>query len=212
MRASGRSRPWSTALRIMCVKGSARRSITVRSTSAPSPSVFSRTFLPVASATSRTMRAMRWNSGRTGCARIAITLSWISRVRCSRSSRPVAMLAFLTAPASSTRCVNMAWLMTSSPIRLMSRSTRSRSTLIVFWLVLAPGSALTASGAASRALGAAAFGFSTDLPPSASGAVISTKGSGGGSCAASTPGSIFSMSRWQSPSTNSNTACTAPRS
>ena len=50
------------ALRIICVNGSASRSMTVLSISVPSPSVSSRTDLPVASATSRTMRDMRWNT------------------------------------------------------------------------------------------------------------------------------------------------------
>ena len=33
---------------------------------------------------------MRWNTDFTGWARIAMTLSWISRVSCSSSSRPMA--------------------------------------------------------------------------------------------------------------------------
>ena len=63
VRCSGLSSPWSTALRIMWVSGSASSSTTVLSTSVDSPSVRRRTSLPVASATSRTMRDMRWNSG-----------------------------------------------------------------------------------------------------------------------------------------------------
>ena len=34
---------------------------------------------PVASEASRTIRDMRWKSGFTGCARIAMTPSWMSR-------------------------------------------------------------------------------------------------------------------------------------
>ncbi len=77
------------ALRIMWVSGSARRSMTVLSTSVASPSVTRRTDLPVIAATSRTSRGIRWNTDFTGWARIAMTLSWISRVSCSSSSRPI---------------------------------------------------------------------------------------------------------------------------
>ena len=131
MRASGVSRPWSIALRIMWVSGSARRSMTVLSTSVFSPSVTRRTDLPVMSATSRTIRDMRWNTDFTGCARIAITLSWISRVSCSSSSRPMMTPEAARSPPRSRCCASMAWLMTSSPTRLMRRSTRSRSTRMV---------------------------------------------------------------------------------
>ena len=78
-RVSGFSSPWSTALRTMWVSGSASRSITVLSTSVLSPRVTSLAFLPVASEASRTMRDMRWKSGFTGWARIAMTPSWMSR-------------------------------------------------------------------------------------------------------------------------------------
>ena len=74
-RTSGRSRPWSMALRIIWVMGSVSRSMTVLSTSVPSPSVTRRTCLPVMAATSRTRRGMRWNTDLTGWARMAITLS-----------------------------------------------------------------------------------------------------------------------------------------
>ena len=99
-RRSGVSRPWSMALRIMWVSGSASaRSPSCRPRCA-SPSVTRRTCLPVRSATSRTRRGMRWNTDFTGWARIAITLSWISRVSCSRSSSPIATPEARDSPAS----------------------------------------------------------------------------------------------------------------
>ena len=52
-RFSGVSSPWSMALRIICVSGSLRCSMTVLSTSVASPSVTSRTCLPVIAASSR---------------------------------------------------------------------------------------------------------------------------------------------------------------
>ncbi len=47
----------------------------VRSTSVSSPEVISWTRLPVAPSSSRISRLMRRNTARTGCARIAMTLS-----------------------------------------------------------------------------------------------------------------------------------------
>ncbi len=92
----------------MCVSGSARSSITVLSISVPSPSVFRRTSLFTAAAASRTIRPMRWNSDLTGCARIIITLSWMSRVSCRNSSRPVATGELGGTPASITDCDSIA--------------------------------------------------------------------------------------------------------
>ena len=74
-RSAAGSSPWSIALRTRCVIGSARRSTKLLSTSVISPSMTKFTSLPVASPASLTIRAMRWNSGFTGCARIAITAS-----------------------------------------------------------------------------------------------------------------------------------------
>ena len=106
--------------------------MTVLSTSVLSPSVTRRTGLPVMSATSRTMRGMRWNTDFTGCARIAMTLSWISRVSCSQLVEAhVDDGGALRARFSMTLCDSIAWLMTSSPTRSIRRSTRSRSTRIV---------------------------------------------------------------------------------
>ena len=81
------------ALRIMWTRGSDRRSMTVLSTSQPSPSVTRRTDLPTMAATSRTRRGMRWKTARTGWARMAITLSWMSWIRCSSPSSAEATLS-----------------------------------------------------------------------------------------------------------------------
>ena len=82
--------------------------MTVLSTSVASPSVTRCTDLPVASATSRMIRDIRWNTGLTGWARMAITLSWISRESCSSSSRPIATEDERTTPASEARCASIA--------------------------------------------------------------------------------------------------------
>ncbi len=160
---SGDSNPWSIALRIMWVSGSTNCSITVLSTSVDSPSVTKCADFCARSEASRTMRAMRWNSGFTGCARIAITFSWISRVRLRRSVRLVINWPPLPKPASWTHWVSTAWLITSSPTMLMSRSTSSRSTRTVaraeedrFWPPRAAAtSAAAAGGAAADACGSA---------------------------------------------------------
>ena len=77
------------ALRIMWVSGSASRSITVLSTSVASPSVRRRDVLAGhVGGFAHDRGAMRWNSDFTGWARIAITLSWISRVSCSDRRGP----------------------------------------------------------------------------------------------------------------------------
>ena len=62
-------------LRIMCVNGSERRSMTVLSTSVFSPSVIRRTSFPTAEEASRTIRDILWKRDFTGWARIIMTLS-----------------------------------------------------------------------------------------------------------------------------------------
>ena len=130
IRRSGLSRPWSTALRTMWVSGSVSRSMTVRSTSVDSPSTTSRTRLPVAASASRTSRAMRWNTAFTGWARMAITLSWMSRVSWLRSSSAWVTLSVRRQASAEMRSARMAWCTTSSPTRSTRRSTRGRSTRI----------------------------------------------------------------------------------
>ena len=65
---------------MMWVSGSLSRSMIVLSTSVVSPTISSRTFLPVLADSSRTSRGMRWNTDFTGWARIDMTLSLSSRV------------------------------------------------------------------------------------------------------------------------------------
>ena len=120
------------ALRIMWVSGSARRSITVLSTSvcfalghqahrlaghAPRPRA------PAAACAGTPISP----AGRGSPSRCPGSRASAAPARRGRSPRPMRAAS----PASSTRCVSMAWLMTSSPTRLISRSTRSRSTRIV---------------------------------------------------------------------------------
>ncbi len=194
----------------MLVIGSVSRSITVLSTSVPSPSVTSRACLPVRLAISRTRRGIRWKTAFTGWARMAVTLSWISRVSCSRPSRPTRTLEALEKPASITFWASMAWLITSSPTRSIRRSTRSRSTRIV---VGAPGGPFEppsepdpepiVRGPAPRASGSTKSGRPRSVGwASASSAWMR-------SFASPSPDSSPStavIERSQSPSTNSNTS------
>ncbi len=206
----------------MWVIGSDRRSITVLSTSVPSPSVIRRACFLVWAATSRTSRGMRWNTDFTGWARMAMTLSWISRVSCSSSSKPTAMVDDRASPASWTRWASMAWLITSSPTRLMRRSTRSRSTRMVGATAVEPafaaspgaasaagagrGGATGITGAEGAAMGAAGSAFSAVAARIS--AMTSTSGVDGSSSAAASGSGCSDgvMARSQSPSTNSKTS------
>ncbi|MND28962.1 hypothetical protein D3C80_194600 [compost metagenome] len=115
--------------------------------------------MPTMSATSRTIRDMRWKTGLTGCARIAMTESWISRVSCCSSSRPMLIDDTPLLSFSMTLCESIAWLITSSPTRLIRRSTRSRSTRIVWPAEDAAAAALFWVAAAAAAAAAAALSF-----------------------------------------------------
>ena len=92
----------------MWVSGSDSRSITVLSTSVFSPSVTRRTCLLTIAAVSRTRRGMRWNTLFTGWARMAMTLSWISRVSCSKSSSAMTAADARGRPASAMRWLSIA--------------------------------------------------------------------------------------------------------
>jgi hypothetical protein len=132
----------------MWVKGSTRRSITVLSTSVISPIVTRRTFFPVASAASRMMRCILWKTGFSGWARMAMTLSWMPDASCLIPSSPFETSLSEAIPALSTAWESIASMMTSSPMRLISRSTRSRFTRMV------------AGGAADAAASEVGAGFS----------------------------------------------------
>ena len=80
------------ALRTMCVSGSRIASISVLSSSVSWPSISKRTFLPQATARSRTMRGNLLSTLPIGCIRVFITLacnSVVSRLsRCTAPRKP----------------------------------------------------------------------------------------------------------------------------
>ncbi len=129
-RACGISMPWSMLFRTRWVSGSTMRSIRPLSSSVAAPWVMKSTFLPSLPARSRTMRGKRENTKSIGIMRIDITASCSSRVlrvswdtddsrrSCSIGSSPL------------ERCSIMAWVITSSPIRLINWSTFSTETRI----------------------------------------------------------------------------------
>ena len=195
--------------------------MTVLSTSVFSPSVMRRTSFFTAEEDSRTIRLIRWKSDFTGCARIIITLSWMSRVRRWNSSSPFIASECGERPACSRLCDSMAWLITSSPTRLTSRSIRSRSTrttdfALLAWDLPAPVSAsfaaglsIVASGKASSAIGAlSSISGSGDAVMTGRSSSSGMVGGGGGRSSSMPAGAA---PRWrvissvQSPSTNSKT-------
>ncbi len=89
-RCSGVSRPWSSALRTRCTKGSLIFSSTVLSSSVFSPVSLSSTFLPSLRERSWTMRGKRLNAKLIGSMRICITLSCSSRVLRASCESPLA--------------------------------------------------------------------------------------------------------------------------
>ena len=124
---------------------------------------------------------MRWNTDFTGWARMAMTLSWISRVSSSRSSSPTEMPDDRARPLSTTRWASMACWITSSPTTLISRSTRSRSTRMVGAALAAVTDGLAdrlAEGVAAAAAGRGAAVVAAGAAPAADGATaIDTIGS-----------------------------------
>ena len=129
-RTSGASRPWSIELRTRCTSGSAIFSIRPLSSSVPSPTVRRRTCLPRRAERSRTSRGKRRNTASTGSMRTPITASCRSRVLRSSSSRPAVRRSDSDGSNPPLTCLRMAWVMTSSPTRLISASTLSTLTRI----------------------------------------------------------------------------------
>ena len=87
---AGFSIPWSSALRTMCIKGSASSSTMVRSISVSSPLISNSAGLPIFRERSLTCRATRWNNCPMGTSRIAMEVFWISlviRASCARLRR-----------------------------------------------------------------------------------------------------------------------------
>ena len=74
------------------------------------------------------MRGKRLNTIDIGIMRIDITASCRSRVLRSRSARPAASCWYSAASTPLLFCASMAWVMTSSPTRLISWSTFSTDT------------------------------------------------------------------------------------
>ena len=158
-RSAGVSRPWSIALRTRCTSGSTIFSITPLSSSVASPEVRSCTCLPRRVARSRTMRGKRLKANSTGSMRTPSTDSCRSRVLRSSCTRPANSGSLATGSRCSQRWRSMAWVITSSPTRLIRASTLATATRIELSTpsptlptnASAVGVAASASGAAPAA-------------------------------------------------------------
>ncbi len=177
-RFSGRSTPWSTALRTRWTSGSLIASSSVLSSSVSAPAVTSRTFLPVAWAASRQTRGRRVKTLSIGCIRAFITDSCRPAVRWSMRWLVSARRASSRAPSWQS-----SWLRasTSSPTRFMSRSstitgTRSEPPSVASgawgWSVLgavAAGGGATSGGAGAGSVVAGARGAAAGAGAAAAG-------------------------------------------
>ncbi|MNN17098.1 hypothetical protein D3C81_1302680 [compost metagenome] len=156
-------------MRTRCTSGSAIFSIRPLSSSVPSPMVRRRTCLPRRLERSRTRRGKRRNTASTGNMRTPITASCRSRVLRSNRSRPANSCSACTGSSPPETCLSMAWVMTSSPTRLISASTLSTLTrmedsascaVLAAGLEVSPEAATTATGsgcgASTARLGGAA--------------------------------------------------------
>ena len=160
-RSSGISMPWSRLLRTRWVRGSAMRSIRPLSSSVLSPMVLSSICLFSFWARSRTTRGKRENTTEIGIMRIDITDSCMSRVLRSSCARPLCRRSNSIGSSTEADCASMAWVITSSPTRLISLSTLSISTRIEVSPPAARGALRRSACATSRrstAAGAAASG------------------------------------------------------
>ena len=194
-RTSGISRPWSIELRTRCTSGSAMRSIRPLSSSVPSPMVRRRTCLPRRADRSRTRRGKRRNTASTGSMRTPMTASCRSRVLRSSRSRPANRRSHWAWSSMPETCFSMAWVMTSSPTRLIRPSILSTLTRMEV-------------SAASLAAGAAAV----------AGACVPLATTAVAGCAATATASTGTalrcmgwMSSSQSSTTQANTSSTALR-
>ena len=127
------------------------------------------------------MRGKRLNTMDIGIIRIDITASCRSRVLRSRSARPESSCWFSWASTLRLFCASMAWVITSSPTRLISWSTFSTDTRRVE--ESRPWAAARASGLAAG-LGAAATGAGAATSTGA-GALAWTAGASDGAPGAS---------------------------
>ncbi|SUY72559.1 Uncharacterised protein [Comamonas terrigena] len=128
MRCSGISMPWSSELRTRWVSGSVIFSTRPLSSSVASPCNTRSNFLPILLARSRSMRGKRLKTVDMGIMRIDITHSCRSRVLRSRSARPASSCWLAAGSSVRLFCASMAWVITSSPARLISWSTLPRAT------------------------------------------------------------------------------------
>ena len=190
------------ALRTRCTSGSTIFSITPLSSSVPSPEVLRLTFLPSREAMSRTIRGKRLKAKSTGSMRTDITASCRSRVLRSSCPRPASSCSCRPGSSSAERCASMAWVMTSSPTRLISASTLSTATR----MVVSPASwrpPPAAAGGAAAAAGAGATGAS-----GAGSAAATADAAGAGAEAPSASGSMLRV-HWSS--THANVSSMAER-
>ena len=132
-RSSGDSMPWSSELRTRCTRGSLIFSSTVLSTSVCSPIICNSMSLPSLELRSRTSLGKRLKDTVIGSMRILSTFCCSSRVLRSNwamPSRRLSARSLSTASNCSLTWVNMDWVMTSSPTRLIRSSTLSMPTRI----------------------------------------------------------------------------------
>ncbi len=129
-RSAGVSMPWSMLLRTMWVSGSLSFSITLLSSSVCSPCRCSSTCLPRRVAVSRTSLGKRLKMKLIGSMRIDITDSCRSRVLCSSWARACCRRSWRLGSSCSPSWPSMAWVITSSPTRLIRLSIFSTLTRI----------------------------------------------------------------------------------
>ena len=208
-RSSAGSRPWSQLLRITWIIGSARRSITVLSTSVASPSVTSSMVLPVSCARSWINRRNRPNRLETGIIRSAIEVSrssadsrWISS---ETARRVIASIVPAAAISSSRLCA-----MTSSPTRFISSSSRSACTRTLscagaVWRAAARGASV---GAAAVSATPAEGSGASDVISSSMSSITKTNTSSMSSRLMS-PASVTSHTAWHSVGSRSASAGTS---
>ena len=155
-RSSLLSMPWSTELRIRCIRGSDICSIIFLSTSVSSPITSSSISLPSFLDVSYTIRFIFWNVFLRGIIRIAIIASWSSDVIFDNCAADFWKLD-KSSPGTfkSGFCNTVASAITSSPIKSISKSI-----FLIFTLIKLCASPFFGAG---RFAGAFLAGFSSLL-------------------------------------------------
>ncbi len=198
-RSSGVSSPWSAALRIRWIRGSANRSITVLSSSVVSPWVDSSITLPVSRPRSWIRRRKRPNRFEIGTIRTTIMVSRSSEASRSTSSETARRFRSALAEAS---CLSRDCTMTSSPTRSISSSRRSAGTRTLSPALRASAGALRSScaGGAVRCSGTRAVAGGRAATGAGAGAAAEDRSEGATSSSGSICSSISSMTKMKTSS------------